>query len=138
MMINVQFCYWKVEEGTSEDFGVTVGKLGSETEPGTEDITFIMPQGAVKLTAQWSTTPDDTGTVDSGSDAGGAIAAVAVGSAAVWGGYEVVDPGDPAQPAARGRSHPGQPRPAGIAGVEQCRPVPNPLHSPCVCGCGRR
>ena len=86
---NMQFCYWKVEEGTSEDFGVTVGKLGSETEPGTEDITFIMPQGAVRLTAQWSTTPDDTGTVDSGSDAVGAIAAVALGSAAVWGGYEV-------------------------------------------------
>ena len=86
---NMQFCYWKVEEGTSADFGVTVGKLGSETEPGTEDITFIMPQGAVRLTAQWSTTPDDTGTVDSGSDAGGAIAAVALGSAAVWGGYEV-------------------------------------------------
>ena len=86
---NMQFCYWKVEEGTSEDFGVTDGKLGSETELGTEDITFIMPQGAVKLTAQWSTTPDDTGTVDSGSDAGGAIAAVALGSAAVWGGYEV-------------------------------------------------
>ena len=86
---NMQFCYWKVEEATSEDFGVTVGKLGSETEPGTEDITFIMPQGAVRLTAQWSTTPDDTGTVDSGSDAGGAIAAVALGSAAVWGGYEV-------------------------------------------------
>ena len=36
------------------------------------------------------TTPDDTGTVDSGSDAGGAIAAVVLGSAAVWGGYEVV------------------------------------------------
>ena len=35
------------------------------------------------------TTPDDTGTVDSGSDAGGAVAAVLVGSAAVWGGYEV-------------------------------------------------
>ena len=86
---NKQFCYWKVEEGTSENFGVTVGKLGSETELGTEEITFIMPKGAVKLTAQWSTTPDDTGTVDSGSDAGGAIAAVALGSAAVWGGYEV-------------------------------------------------
>ena len=35
------------------------------------------------------TTPDDTGTVDSGSDAGGAVAAVLVGSAAVWGGYEI-------------------------------------------------
>ena len=54
---NKQFCYWKVEEGTSEDFGVTVGKLGSETELGTEEITFIMPKGAVKLTAQWSGTP---------------------------------------------------------------------------------
>ena len=100
---NTQFCYWKVEEGTSEDFGVTVGKLGSETELGTEEITFIMPKGAVKLTAQWSGTPatkpdpdqpldEDFGVdtpVDTGSDAGGAIAAVALGSAAVWGGYEV-------------------------------------------------
>ena len=33
--------------------------------------------------------PDDTGTVDSGSDGGGAVAAVLVGSAAVWGGYEI-------------------------------------------------
>ena len=100
---NKQFCYWKVEEGTSEDFGVTVGKLGSETELGTEEITFIMPQGAVKLTAQWSGTPatkpdpdqpldEDFGVdtpVDTGSDAGGAIAAAALGGAAVWGGYEV-------------------------------------------------
>ena len=100
---NKQFCYWKVEEGTSEDFGVTVGKLGSETELGTEDITFIMPQGAVKLTAQWSGTPatrpdpdqpldEDFGVdtpADTGSDAGGAIAAAALGGAAVWGGYEV-------------------------------------------------
>ena len=110
---NMQFCYWKVEEGTSEDFGVTVGKLGSETELGTEEITFIMPKGAVKLTAQWSGTPatkpdpdqpldEDFGVdtpVDTGSDAGGAIAAAALGGAiaaaalggaAVWGGYEVV------------------------------------------------
>ena len=100
---NMQFCYWKVEEGTSEDFGVTVGKLGSETELGTEEITFIMPKGAVKLTAQWSGTPatkpdpdqpldEDFGVdtpVDTGSDAGGAIAAAALGGAAVWGGYEV-------------------------------------------------
>lgn len=100
---NKQFCYWKVEEGTSEDFGVTIGKLGSETELGTEEITFIMPKGAVKLTAQWSSTPatrpdpdqpldEDFGVdtpVDTGSDAGGAIAAAALGGAAVWGGYEV-------------------------------------------------
>lgn len=35
------------------------------------------------------TTPDDTGTVDSDSGAGGAVAAVLVGGAAVWGGYEI-------------------------------------------------
>ena len=35
------------------------------------------------------TPPDDTGTVDSGSDAGGAVAAVLVGGAAVLGGYEI-------------------------------------------------
>lgn len=100
---NKQFCYWKVEEGTSEDFGVTVGKLGSETELGTEEITFIMPKGAVKLTAQWSGTPatkpdpdqpldEDFGVdtpADTSSDAGGAIAAAALGGAALWGGYEV-------------------------------------------------
>ena len=33
--------------------------------------------------------PDDTGTVDSDSGAGGAVAAVVVGGAAVWGGYEI-------------------------------------------------
>ena len=33
--------------------------------------------------------PDDTGTVDSDSGAGGAVAAVLVGGAAVWGGYEI-------------------------------------------------
>ena len=33
--------------------------------------------------------PDNTGTVDSGSDAGGAVAAVLMGGAAVWGGYEI-------------------------------------------------
>ena len=100
---NKQFCYWKVEEGTSKDFGVTDGKLGSETELGTEVITFTMPKGAVKLTAQWSGTPatrpdpdqpldEDFGVdtpVDTGSDAGGAIAAAALGGAALWGGYEV-------------------------------------------------
>ena len=100
---NRQFCYWKVEEGTSEDFGVTIGKLGSEKELGTEEITFTMPKGAVKLTAQWSGTPatkpdpdqpldEDFGVdtpADTGSDAGGALAAVAIGGAAVWGGYEV-------------------------------------------------
>ena len=138
---NKQFCYWKVEEGTSEDFGVTIGKLGSETELGTEEITFIMPKGAVKLTAQWSGTPatkpdpdqpldEDFGVdtpADTGSDAGGAIAAVAVGGAAIWGGYEIATrvilngllPEGAAIPANRGQlallvwNTAGRPEPAG-------------------------
>ena len=138
---NKQFCYWKVEEGTSEDFGVTIGKLGSETELGTEEITFIMPKGAVRLTAQWSGTPatkpdpdqpldEDFGVdtpADTGSDAGGAIAAVAVGGAAIWGGYEIATrvilngllPEGAAIPANRGQlallvwNTAGRPEPAG-------------------------
>lgn len=112
---NMQFHHWKVEEGTSADFGVTVGTLGSDTEQGTEEIAFIMPRGAVKLTAQWSATPatrpdpdqplDEDFGVDTpqpkpepeepeepeapAESAAGAIAAVAIGGAAVWGGYEI-------------------------------------------------
>ena len=48
------FHHWKVEMGTSADFGVTEGSLGSETETGTEEISFIMPKGAVRLTAVYS------------------------------------------------------------------------------------
>ena len=96
---NMQFHHWKVEEGTSADFGVTVGTLGSDTEQGTEEIAFIMPRGAVKLTAQWSATPDTPQPKPEPEEpeepeapaesAAGAIAAVAIGGAAVWGGYEI-------------------------------------------------
>ena len=100
---NMQFHHWKVEEGTSADFGVTVGTLGSDTEQGTEEIAFIMPRGAVKLTAQWSATPATRPDPDQpkpepeepeepeapAESAAGAIAAVAIGGAAVWGGYEI-------------------------------------------------
>ena len=102
---NMQFHHWKVEEGTSADFGVTVGTLGSDTEQGTEEIAFIMPRGAVRLTAQWSATPatrpdpdqplDEDFGVDTpqpkpepeepeapAESAAGAIAAVAIGGAA--------------------------------------------------------
>ena len=48
------FHHWKVEMGTSADFGVTEGSLGSETETGTEEISFTMPKGAVRLTAVYS------------------------------------------------------------------------------------
>lgn len=72
------------------------------------------------------TTPDDTGTVDSGSDAGGAVAAVLVGGAAVLGGYEIATrvilhnilPEDAAIPANRGQlallvwNNAGRPEPA--------------------------
>ena len=70
--------------------------------------------------------PDDTGTVDSGSDAGGAVAAVLVGGAAVWGGYEIASrvilhnilPEGAAIPANRGQlallvwNNAGRPEPA--------------------------
>lgn len=51
---------------------ITITPTGSTPAPGPDD---------------GDTTPDDTGTVDSG--AGGAVAAVLVGGAAVWGGYEI-------------------------------------------------
>ncbi len=51
--------------------------------------TFKDPYINIAPASSGDTTPDDTGTVDSGSDAGGAVAAVLVGGAAVWGGYEI-------------------------------------------------
>lgn len=98
---NMQFYAWKVEEGTSKDFGVIAGALGSETEPGTEEITFIMPKGAVRLTAQWSGTPaalpdpdhpmdEDFGVVPADDSKALAVAAgAALGGAVLVGGYEV-------------------------------------------------
>ena len=43
---------WKI--GISTAFAPTEGKLGSETEKGTEKIVFTMPQDGVKLTAVYS------------------------------------------------------------------------------------
>lgn len=51
---NESFHHWKVENGTSTAFAPTEGKLGSETEKGTEKIVFTMPQDGVKLTAVYS------------------------------------------------------------------------------------
>ena len=51
---NESFHHWKVENGTSTAFAPTEGKLGSETEKGTEKIVFTMPQAGVKLTAVYS------------------------------------------------------------------------------------
>ena len=64
------FHHWKVEMGTSADFGVTEGSLGSETETGTEEISFTMPRGAVRLTAVYSIPASvlkSTVTVDGGT-----------------------------------------------------------------------
>ena len=49
----VKFHHWKVEEGSTA-FTLTDGELGSETETGTEEISFNMPKGAVRLTAVYS------------------------------------------------------------------------------------
>ena len=49
----VKFHHWKVEEG-SASFAPTAGSLGSATEAGTEEISFDMPKGNVKLTAVYS------------------------------------------------------------------------------------
>ena len=49
----VKFHHWKVEEG-SASFAPTDGKLGSKEEAGTEEISFDMPNGDVKLTAVYS------------------------------------------------------------------------------------
>ena len=49
----VKFHHWKVEE-ESAAFTLTDGKLGSKEEAGTEEISFDMPKGDVKLTAVYS------------------------------------------------------------------------------------
>ena len=49
----VKFHHWKVEEGSTA-FTLTDGKLGSKKEAGTEEISFDMPKGDVKLTAVYS------------------------------------------------------------------------------------
>ena len=49
----VKFYHWKVEEG-SANIAPTAGSLGSATEAGTEEISFDMPKGNVKLTAVYS------------------------------------------------------------------------------------
>lgn len=87
---------------------------------------FNDPYISIAPASSGDTTPDDAGTVDSGSDAGGAVAAVLVGGAAVWGGYEIATrvilhnilPESAAIPANRGQlallvwNNAGRPEPA--------------------------
>ena len=75
--------HWKTCSGCHEKVGEAPHNFGEDGKAencvycGFENPDYVAPA------------PDNTGTVDSGSDAGGAVAAVLVGSAAVWGGYEI-------------------------------------------------
>ena len=101
-------------------------------EPNRAKTTFEMPAYPVKLIAHWSAIdPDESldpgAGYDASSAAGGAIAAVAVGGAAIWGGYEIATrvilhnllPEGAAIPANRGQlallvwNTAGRPEPAG-------------------------
>ena len=116
----------------------------TETNKSTSTtFTFKMPNGPVELVAQWSASsldpdqpidPDEPLDEDFGVEpapmdtAGGTIAAVAVGGAAIWGGYEIATrvilhsllPEGAAIPANRGQlallvwNTAGRPEPAGV------------------------
>lgn len=66
-------------DAAPEDFALEESMLQKES------IRFRMPAGDVELTAHWSGIPD---AADEAAKVGGAIAAVMVGGAVVWGGYE--------------------------------------------------
>ena len=112
----------------------------TETNKSTSTtFTFKMPNGPVELVAQWSASPvarpdpdepldEDFGVEPAPMDTtGGTIAAVAVGGAAIWGGYEIATrvilhsllPEGTAIPASRGQlallvwNTAGRPEPAG-------------------------
>ena len=118
--------YEKFPDGIPEELQLKLDNAKSATT------TFEMPAYPVKLIAHWSATdPDETPDPGSGYDAssgaGGAIAAVAVGGAAIWGGYEIATrvilhnllPEGAAIPANRGQlallvwNNAGRPEPAG-------------------------
>ena len=116
---NMIFDYWEVTS-LDEDGKATV-KLEDATSMTTS---FTMPMAPVKLTAHWRTI--DEAPSSSGGGAGAAIAGVAIGGAAVWGGYEIATrvilndllPAGAAIPANRGQlalliwTEKGKPEPA--------------------------
>ena len=116
---NMIFDYWEVTS-LDEDGKATV-KLDDATSMTTS---FTMPMAPVKLTAHWRTI--DEAPSSSGGGAGAAIAGVAIGGAAVWGGYEIATrvilndllPAGAAIPANRGQlalliwTEKGKPEPA--------------------------
>ncbi len=116
---NMIFDYWEVTS-LDEDGKATV-KLEDATSMTTS---FTMPMAPVELTAHWRTI--DEAPSSSGGGAGAAIAGVAIGGAAVWGGYEIATrvilndllPAGAAIPANRGQlalliwTEKGKPEPA--------------------------
>ena len=96
----MEFMKWTAQDGSTTpvepDDGWPEGGWQTSTT-----FTFKMPKGPVELVAQWSASsldpdqpidPDEPLDEDFGVEpdtTGGTIAAVAVGGAAVWGGYEI-------------------------------------------------
>ena len=129
----MEFTNWTAQDGSAAPMEPDEGWQTSTA------FTFKMPAGDVSLTAQWSASPvakpdpdepldEDFGVEPAPMDtAGGTIAAVAVGGAAIWGGYEIATrvilhsllPEGTVIPASRGQlallvwNTAGRPEPAG-------------------------
>ena len=129
----MEFMKWTEQDGSAAPMEPDEGWQTSTA------FTFKMPAGDVSLTAQWSASsldpyqpidPDEPLDEDFGVEpdtTGGTIAAVAVGGAAIWGGYEIATrvilhnllPEGAAIPANRGQlallvwNTAGRPEPAG-------------------------
>ena len=132
----MEFMKWNAQDGSAAPVEPDEGWQTSTA------FTFKMPNGPVELVAQWSASsldpdqpidPDEPLDEDFGVEptpmdtTGGTIAAVAVGGAAIWGGYEIATrvilhnllPEGAAIPANRGQlallvwNNAGRPEPAG-------------------------
>ena len=132
----MEFMKWTAQDGSAAPVEPSDNWQTSTT------FTFKMPNGPVELVAQWSASsldpeqridPDEPLDEDFGVEpapmdtTGGTIAAVAVGGAAIWGGYEIATrvilhgllPEGAAIPASRGQlallvwNTAGRPEPAG-------------------------
>ena len=129
----MEFMKWTAQDGSAAPVEPSDNWQTSTT------FTFKMPNGPVELVAQWSASsldpyqpidPDEPLDEDFGVEpdtTGGTIAAVAVGGAAIWGGYEIATrvilhnllPEGAAIPANRGQlallvwNTAGRPEPAG-------------------------
>ena len=130
----MEFMKWTAQDGSAAPVEPDEGWQTSTA------FTFKMPNGPVELVAQWSASsldpeqpidPDEPLDEDFGVEpdtTGGTIAAVAVGGAAIWGGYEIATrvilhsllPEGAAIPANRGQlallvwNTAGRPEPAGV------------------------